>query len=94
MLHMAFLENSVFIPIHGLSSALLLYAWFIRVALHVLLPSALLSLADTCKQISTVLWQAKDGGKKVVSLCAMEMMTETAINDCSLHAQAGNWVSE
>lgn len=35
MLQMAFLENAVFIPIEGFSSILLLYVWFITVALCV-----------------------------------------------------------
>lgn len=61
MLQMAFLENAVFVPIQGFSSILLsgLSEWLYML----LLPPALLSLADTCKKITTVSWQVKDGEK-------------------------------
>lgn len=85
----AFLESGSFILIHYLilpPDVCLIYQSGLTWACSPLSPP--LPLADICKQITPVLYEVKDKERGCCVHWAMEMMTEMAINDCSLHAQA------
>lgn len=85
----AFLESGAFILIHYLilsPAVCLIYQSGLTWACSPLSPP--LPLADICKQITPVLYEVKDKERGCCVHWAMKMMTEMAINGCSLHAQA------